>query len=136
VPFTPRSRNAYPCKICRKFNHWSFVKRLRHSQLKMYIPSIGWYFSNQCDLLAKIKKSTESKQIQPSAFTQYPRMIPFRKPHCDHISFTTSRRRLSVAEPYWACIRTLNISTGLAKTAFAAPAIAPDNPPKKYHENF
>jgi hypothetical protein len=32
---------------------------------------------------------------------------------------------LSDGFPYWPCIRTLNISTGLARIAFAAPAIAP-----------
>lgn len=76
--------------------------------------------------------------------TQYPRMTPFLKPHCDHISAATSRRRWSPGRPYWPCIRILNISTiiqqhqyslyyvcindnepGLANIAFAAPAIAP-----------
>ncbi len=75
--------------------------------------------------------------------TQYPRMIPFRKPYFTHISLTVARSVLSSLEPYWPCIRTLNISTestyqfvrqcfrriavvpGLASTAFAAPAIEP-----------
>ena len=68
-----------------------------------------------------------------NVFTQYPRMTPFRNPHCDHISLATWRSRLSVAEPYCPCIRTLNISTGLAKMAFAAPAIAPDNQKHEKH---
>jgi len=52
-------------------------------------------------------------------------MIPFRNPDSAHISLATTRKRLSNGFPYWPCIRTLNISTGLARTELAAPAMAP-----------
>lgn len=69
-------------------------------------------------------------------------MMPRLKPQPLHISDATVRSRLSETAPYWPCIRTLNISTikqgrtrrysewrsdlpGLARMAFAAPAIAP-----------
>lgn len=56
--------------------------------------------------------------------TQYPRMIPFFQPYLEYISPTMSLRRLGFV-PYCACSRTLNISTGLARTAWTAPAIEP-----------
>ena len=80
------------------------------------------------------------------------RMMPFLKPQLLHILLATARKRLSPDEPYWPCKHTLNISTtkphqpppsasvppsatwstetdppGLARTVFAAPALAPTN---------
>src|SRR6266576_3640187 len=52
-------------------------------------------------------------------------MMPLRNPHSAHISLATTRNRLSDGVPYCPCIRTLNISTGLARIEFAAPAMAP-----------
>ena len=52
-------------------------------------------------------------------------MTPLRNPHSAHISLATTRNRLSDGFPYCPCILTLNISTGLARIAFAAPAMAP-----------
>ena len=37
--------------------------------------------------------------------------MPFLKPQSLHISLATARKRLSPGEPYWPCMRTLNIST-------------------------
>ena len=71
------------------------------------------------------KKSRHHHHHHKSRRTQNPRMTPFRNPHSAHISLTTTRNRLSPGLPYWPCIRTLNISTGLASTEFTAPAMAP-----------
>ena len=90
-------------------------------------PCIGRNLSRHSDLVASIEECQLSFFFfpNPERRTQYPRMIPLRNPHSDHISLATSRKRLSNGFPYWPCIRTLNISTGLARIEFAAPAMAP-----------
>ena len=51
--------------------------------------------------------------ISRATVTQYPRIIPFRKPQSLHISLMTPPKRLSVTAPYCPCILTLNISTSI-----------------------
>lgn len=46
--------------------------------------------------------------------TQYPLIIPFLNPDWA-TSAKTARSRLSSAEPYWPCMRTLNISTNTTR---------------------
>lgn len=104
----------------------------------------GWLLAVDLLTLQDGKTHPAYAGISRTTVTQYPRMMPFLKPQSLHMSLTTARKRLSPGEPYWPCMRTLNISTtkpsqllpsvrvvhvrvspGLARIAFAAPAIAP-----------